>query len=387
MRVLVLGAGLQGSAAAYDLLKHGGATALTLVDADASALARCLAELPLLGQAGVRTRALDLADPAALAPLLADAEAVFSALPYFLNLPVAEACARAGVHYVDLGGNTDIVRRTLELDPIARANGATLVPDCGLAPGLAATVAMAAIEGMATVESLRIRVGGLPQHPRPPLDYSLFFSVHGLINEYMGEAVILRDGKLATVPTLEDVESLDFPAPVGRCEAFATLGGTSTLPWTLRGRVRELDYKTVRFPGHAAKIRLLKALGYLDEAPITVAGRPVSPRALSAALLTRALTEEGVRDLVVFRVEALGETPAGRRRRRFEMIDAFDESTGLSAMRRTTAFPAATVLSLIAHGEGAGPGAHSLELAVPAERCLAELARRGLSIARSESPA
>ena len=387
MRVLVLGAGLQGSAAAYDLLKHGGATALTLVDADAAALARCLSELPLLAKAGVRTLALDLTAPAALAPLLAEADACFSALPYFLNLPVAEACARGGVHYVDLGGNTAIVRRTLELDPLARASGASLVPDCGLAPGLAATVAMAAIADMERVESLRIRVGGLPQHPRPPLDYSLFFSVHGLINEYMGEAVVLRGGELATVATLEDVESLEFPAPVGRCEAFATLGGTSTLPWTLRGRVEELDYKTVRYPGHAAKIRLLKELGYFDEAPVAVEGRPISPRALSAALLTRALTEEGVRDLVVFRVEALGETPAGRRRRRFEMIDVYDEATGLSAMRRTTAFPAATVLSLLAHGEGAGPGAHSLELAVPAERCLAELARRGLTIARSESPA
>lgn len=385
MRVLVLGAGLQGSAAAFDLLKHGGATALTLVDADAAALARCVAELPLLAESGARTRTLDLADPAALAPLLAEADALFSALPYFLNLPVAEACARAGVHYVDLGGNTDIVRRTLALDPLARASGACLVPDCGLAPGLAATVAMAAIADMERVESLHIRVGGLPQHPRPPLDYSLFFSVHGLINEYMGEAVVLRDGELATVPTLEDVESLDFPAPVGRCEAFATLGGTSTLPWTLRGRVRELDYKTVRYPGHAAQIRLLKQLGYFDETPIAVEGRLLAPRALSAALLTRALTEEGVRDLVVFRVEAQGATPVGGRRRRFEMIDYFDEATGLSAMRRTTAFPAATVLSLIARGEGAGPGAHSLELAVPAERCLAELARRGLVIARSES--
>lgn len=387
MRVLVLGAGLQGSAAAYDLLKFGGASRLTLVDADGATLARCFAELPSLAAAGASARVLDLADPAALAPLLAEADAVFSALPYFLNLPVAEACARAGVHYVDLGGNTDIVRRTLELDPLARASGACLVPDCGLAPGLAATVAMAAIADMGPVESLRIRVGGLPQHPRPPLDYSLFFSVHGLINEYMGEAIVLRGGELATVPTLEDVESLEFPAPIGRCEAFATLGGTSTLPWTLQGRVRELDYKTVRYPGHVEKIRLLKQLGYFDEAPLTVDGRALAPRALSAALLTRALTEEGVRDLVVFRVEAVGETAAGRRRRRFEMIDFYDEATGLSAMRRTTAFPAATVLSLIAKGEGAGPGAHSLELAVPAERCLAELARRGLAIARSESPA
>ncbi|MBM4118497.1 hypothetical protein FJ251_12325 [bacterium] len=387
MRALVLGAGLQGSAAAYDLVTHGGATRLTLVDAEGAALTRCLTELPALSAAGATARVLDLADPAALAPLLAEADACFSALPYFLNLPVAEACARAGVHYVDLGGNTDIVRQTLALDPLARASGACLVPDCGLAPGLAATVAMAAIAGLAGVESLKIRVGGLPQRPRPPLDYSLFFSVHGLINEYMGEAVALRGGELVSVPTLAEVESLEFPPPVGRCEAFATLGGTSTLPWTLRGRVRELDYKTVRYPGHAEKIRLLKQLGYFDEAPLSVEGRAVAPRALSAALLTRALSEEGVRDLVVFRVEAVGESPAGRRRRRFEMIDFYDEATGLSAMRRTTAFPAATVLSLIAQGEGAGPGAHSLEVALPAERCLAELARRGLVIARSEAPA
>ncbi|MBN2169960.1 MAG: saccharopine dehydrogenase NADP-binding domain-containing protein [Candidatus Krumholzibacteriota bacterium] len=374
MRVLVLGAGLQGSAAAYDLARSQGVADVLVADRDDSLLA---AAVRLAGPA-CRSRRVDLAAAAALPPLLADADACFSALPYFMNEPVAAACAGAGVHYVDLGGNTEITRRILALDAEARASGASLVPDCGLAPGLAQTVVMAAIEDFATVDAVRIRVGGLPQAPRPPLDYALFFSIHGLINEYMGEAVVLRGGRVATVPTLTEVEAIRFPEPVGDCEAFTTLGGTSTLPWSLAGRARELDYKTVRYPGHAAKIRLLKDLGFLDETPVDLAGARVSPRDLTGRLLERVLAEDGVRDLVVFRVEAEGTLDGRRRRRRFEMIDRYDEATGLSAMRRGTAFPASVVLQMLARGEGAGPGAHPLETAVPARPCLAALAERGL---------
>src|ERR1044072_7174306 len=124
-------------------------------------------------------------------------------------------------------------------------------------------VSVLAMHGAREVDQLdeiHIRVGGLPQNPRPPLDYQIVFSVEGLINEYVERARVIREGQLVEVESLTELETLDFPDPYGRMEAFQTSGGTSTLPETFAGRVKELDYKTIRYPGHCARFRLLLAL-------------------------------------------------------------------------------------------------------------------------------
>ncbi len=380
LRALVLGAGLQGSAAAYDLARSEGVARVLLVDGDEDSLAEAA---PLLAGLAVETRHIELGEGGDLGSLLSGFDACFSALPYFLNPGVAEACARAGLAYVDLGGNTEISRGILELDAVAKESGARLVPDCGLAPGLSATVVAAATRGFSELERVAIRVGGLPADPQPPLGYSLFFSIHGLLNEYTGEATVLREGRIERVATLCEVETIEFPPPVGTCEAFTTLGGVSTLPWSFAGRVRELDYKTVRYPGHAEKIRLLAELGFLAEEPVALADGDVIPRELSARLLGDSLRAGGDRDIVVFRVDVEGWTGGRRARRRYELMDFFDEETGLSAMRRCTAFPASVLLQLLARGEGAGPGAYSVEDAAEPEAVLRELEERGLDL-RSE---
>ncbi len=383
MRFIVLGAGLQGSAAAWDLARSRGVESVLMVDREAEIVHAAAKSLPS-STLDVETAVADLSDDAALGELLDRADACFNALPYFMTLPVAEACARRGVHYVDLGGNTDIVLKILELDELAAENGARLVPDCGLAPGLSATAAMAAIEGMDEVDSLRIRVGGLPSDPQPPLDYALFFSIHGLINEYLGEAVVLKGGKIARVPTLSETEILELPEPLGRCEACPTLGGTSTLPWSLEGRVRELEYKTVRYPGHFEKIRLLRDLGFLEEEPLEIEGARLSPRRFSGDILTRHLDRgREIRDLVIFQVEAEGRLDGRARRRRLRMIDRYDEETGFSAMRRGTAFPASLVLQLLARGETPREGAMRLEEAIVPGPYLSELAEHDLVLEES----
>src|SRR5439155_23354530 len=205
--------------------------------------------------------------------------------------------------------------------------------------------------------------------PRPPVGYRIVFAIDGLTNEYTGSAIVLRDGKIAEVPTLEEVESLEFPPPVGLCEAFTTSGGTSTCPKTFAGHLDSFDYKTVRYPGHVEKIRALRDLGLLSEEPVEVrgaAGAPVAvaPRALVHAVMGPRLTFPGEKDLVVVRVTCRGKDERGQPvERRFELMDFHDERTGFSAMERTTAYPAAIVCALLA--EVAAPrGAVPLERAI-----------------------
>ncbi|HZE88740.1 MAG TPA: saccharopine dehydrogenase C-terminal domain-containing protein, partial [Verrucomicrobiae bacterium] len=182
---------------------------------------------------------------------------------------------------------------------------------------------------------------------------------------------------------------VDFPAPVGRCEAFVTAGGTSTLPWTFEGKLRELTYKTVRYPGHADMIRSMAACGLFSLDPVDVpsedGGRVrIRPREATAAALTRALDFPGDTDLVVLRVTVKGTRGGKRVTRAYELIDAMDEIHGITAMMRTTAYPVSIVAQMIARGDVTGPGALPLETAIPPAPFLRALAERHIDIQQTE---
>jgi lysine 6-dehydrogenase len=225
---------------------------------------------------------------------------------------------------------------------------------------------------------LALRCGGLPREPKGPLGYQLLFSIEGLTNEYVGEAEVLRDGALARVPTLEELEEIEFSPPVGRCEAFTTSGGTSTLCATYRGRLRFLDYKTVRYPGHCEKVRVLRDLGLLSDKPVRLRTASVVPRDVFHACATPALTYPGP-DVVVLRAEMWGKNGGAPARARIDVVDFADDRTGFSAMQRMTGYPAAMVVEALARGEGK-PGAVPLELALPAAPLLQGLAARGIAL-------
>ena len=381
-RYIVLGAGRQGVAGAHDLALHGDAVLVTVADLDearARAAAERLAELV----PGVRFEAttVDAKDEAGVVRLLSGHDAALSAMSYTVNVAVTRAAIAAKCHVNDLGGNTDVVRGQLALDVEARAAGVSVVPDCGLAPGLGNVLVMYGLERFPEADTARVRCGGLPQHPRGPLDYMLVFSVEGLTNEYMGEAEILRDGERRLVPTFSGHERLEFAAPVGAAEAFYTSGGISTLVETLQGRLRSLDYKTVRYPGHWEKVKALIDLGYLDTEPIDVGGHPVVPRALTHALWERSLSRPDDADLVVLRVELEGPNgPAGGRRvLRMDLLDKQSPATGFTAMERTTAYPAAMVTAMQARG-AVKPGARRLEHALPLGEYVESLAAHDIEL-------
>lgn len=376
---LVLGAGRQGLAAALDFALHGEAEAVILADRDlelAAAAARRLDELA--GRSVGRPRPLDAADDGSLDAAFEGAGVALSALPYPLNPRAARAACRAGAHFVDLGGNAEVSARVLELDEPARAAGVTLVPDCGVAPGLAGTLTALLVESFDEPESVRLRCGGLPQRPEGPLGYQITFSVSGLVNEYLGEADVLRGGEPARVPTLSELEELELPQPLGTCEAFTTSGATSTLPRSFRGRLRELDYKTVRYPGHCAKVAAMRELGLWSGEPVEAGGVSVSPRAVFEAVAGRALAPRGP-DLLVLRAEGRGLVDGRPRTRRIDILDFEDEATGLTAMQRMTGFPAAMVAQALLRGE-ARPGAIPLELALPPAPLVEGLAARGIRV-------
>jgi lysine 6-dehydrogenase len=378
LKYLLLGAGLQGTAIAFDLLKTAeGTTGLVAVEGNRESLDR-LAER--LDDPRLKTIQGDVRDDAVLGPLMAEADVVISAVNYWYNAALAALAVANKAHFLDLGGNNDIVAQEFELDGAAGEKGVSIIPDCGLAPGLAGILGYHLVDGLDRCESLKLRVGGLPAAPRPPMNYKLVFSVQGLINEYIEPAVVIRDGKLQTVPGLSELETLTFPEPFGELEAFQTSGGTSTLPKTLLGRVPSLDYKTIRYKGHCAQVRLLHELGLTGSEPVEFPGGKISPREMLAHCLTQTLDVPGS-DVVLVLAEAEGwDTGGNAVRKTIRIIDHHDQVHDITAMMRMTGYPTAIIARMLAAREIDAPGARCQELVVPGARMIEELRLRGVTI-------
>jgi lysine 6-dehydrogenase len=374
MKMLVLGAGRMGLGAAHDLAAQADVTEVTVADVD---LARCNDIAQRVGPK-VRAAQIDCNDDAAVVALMRGHASAISCVNYWLNERLAKAAIEAGTNFCDLGGNNDVVDRELALDREAIAAGVNVVPDCGLAPGMVAVLVAHAAARFESLDEIHIRVGGLPQNPQPPLDYQMVFSVEGLINEYIEPARVIRDGKITTVESMTEVESLEFPPPFGTMEAFQTSGGTSTLPETFLGKVDVLDYKTIRFPGHCAKFKTMIDLGLCSSEPIDVDGVRVKPRRVLGDLLVKTLPHDEP-DVVLVRVEVSG----GGKRLRYDIIDRHDPKTGLSAMMRTTAFPASIVALMMARGQTTRKGAQPQERCIPPQPFMDELAKREIRVEES----
>jgi len=380
-RYLVLGAGMQGTAAAYDMAVHGEAERITLADADSAVAGASVERVNRLsGRDVARPATLDVRDHATLVAAMAGHDVALSAVPYGFNLDITRAAIKACVSLCDLGGNTDIVFQQLALHEDAAAAGVTILPDCGFMPGMGNVFIAHGISLLDRCDSVESWDGGLPQTPRGPLKYKLVFSLEGLINEYAGDCVVLREGRRAILPCLTEVEEIDFPAPVGRAEAFITGGGISTLPWTFEGQVQEMQNKTVRFPGHCAAFAAYRDLGLFSEEPITFEGQQISPRRLLFDLL-RPLIDfpDDPRDLCVMRTRCRGAKDGRPATLTFDLIDHYDPQTGFTSMERMTGFPASLGAIMIAGGRLAA-GARPMEVVMPTGEFIDGLKARGFQI-------
>ena len=385
MRLTVLGSGRQGVAAGYDMARFGGDVEVLMLDRD-PALAKAGADRinSVLGREVASHGILDASDAVAAVAAFRGSAVVLSAVPYFFNVALARAAVAAGASFGDLGGNTDVVRKELELHDAAVESGVSILPDLGLAPGLGNVFAVHAMAQMDDPRDVHVRCGGLPQNPQPPLDYMLVFAVEGLTNEYFGKAVYLRDGERVEVETFDELERLEFPDPIGEVEAFSTSGGTSTCPWTFEGRVRNYDYKTIRYPGHHARVKVMKDLGFLELEPVRVGEVEVVPRELFHTLAREHLAFPGERDLVLLRATCHGLRAGTRCTYEMEVVDYENEETGFTAMERMTAYPASIACLAMAHGQ-VEAGARPLEVALDAAHVVEELPKRGISLTIRES--
>jgi lysine 6-dehydrogenase len=374
--MLVLGAGLQGSACAYDLLQNPSVSEVRLADLNVSHLPSFLAEYS--GKRLIPTP-LDVRDRAAVLAVMRGSKATMSAIPYYFNLDLARMAVEAGTNFCDLGGNTEIVFQQKELDGAARKAKVTIVPDCGLAPGMVNILAQYGIQQLDQVSSVKIFVGGLPQHPEPPLGYQIVYSLEGVLDYYTTLSWIVRNGKRTQVKALSEREPVMFPKPVGELEAFHTAGGLSTMAFRYEGQIPTMEYKTLRYPGHAHIMEAIRELGLLDLAPVDVKGTKVVPRDLTVAAMGPRLTKPTGRDLVAMRVVVEGTKGGAPKRVGFELLDYYDESRGISAMMRTTGYSLSITGQMQASGE-LQPGVYTPDECIPADKYIAELAKRGVRI-------
>jgi lysine 6-dehydrogenase len=381
MRMLVLGAGLQGSACAFDLLQEPTVTHVTLADMRVGTLP---AFLPPRTDGRLRTIALDVRDAQAVRAAFAECDAVMSAIPYYFNASLASLAVEAGVHFADLGGNTQIVQEQKQLHDAACAKGISVIPDTGLAPGLVNVVAQHGIDQFDTVDSVKLYVGGLPQVPEPPLGYQIAYSIEGMVDYYTTPSLVVRNGTPTTVSALSEIELITFGDGVGTLEAFHTAGGLSTMVYRYAGKIPVMEYKTLRYPGHAAVMLAIRDLGLLGNAPLDIKGQQVVPRDVFVKVAGDAL-RKGKPDLVALRVVVSGTKNGETCARAWEVVDRYDQAHAITAMMRTTGYTLSITGQLQASGAIAA-GVHTPDECIPATRYFEMLAARGVMVREVATP-
>jgi saccharopine dehydrogenase-like NADP-dependent oxidoreductase len=342
MRVLVVGCGRMGSAAAEDLSNSLGRAEIVVADRN---LAAAKDVVRRIGKGNLSCLQLDAAKKEMLVDALKNFDLVLGFLPPKLGFHLMETCIQARKSLVDV---SYMPENPLTLHEKALEANVTIVPSCGLAPGISNFLVGHAVADLDKAEKVHILVGGLPEKPVPPLGYVITWSPESLIEEYTSKARIFQDGRITEVEALTGLETVEFPK-IGMLEAFYT-DGLRTLLYTIRG-VKEMWEKTLRYPGHAEKIRLLKDLGFFSTEEITVNGVKLQPRQFTARLLEKQLSRPDVRDVVALKVEVSGYKKGRKMGYIYTLVDFYNEKSGVTAMARTTAYTASIVAKLILEGK------------------------------------
>jgi saccharopine dehydrogenase-like NADP-dependent oxidoreductase len=376
MKVIVLGCGKIGSVMARDFAASVEGSHLTLADIDEGRAREAASAIE-----GADWTTIDTTDHPALVKALGEYDLALVALPGDFGYRTLEASIEAGVDVLDVSFTPE---DPFELDGAAKAAGVTVIPDCGVAPGLSNILVGYSASRLDVVKQARIIVGGIPERQVPPLGYTITWSAEGLIDEYVREVSIIEEGKTVQVPALSGLEEIEFPG-VGVLEAFYT-DGLRSLAKSLPD-VENMYEKTLRYPGHVESVRLLRELGFFSDEPVKVRGKDVSPRLVTARLLERSLWMPDVGDLLAMKIEVRGEKGGKAVGYEHRILDRYDHETNVSAMARTTAYTASIVAGMLARGAIEEKGV------IPPERLgmdhgfvetlMSELGKRGVTIEES----
>lgn len=386
IRYAIFGAGRQGIASAFELAVHGDASVIILLDRDEDVAVSAADRVNRITESRTALgRRIDVQDQEALEEVLEDTDGCISAVPYYHNLEITKTAIRTKTHMTDMGGNEQVVRDQLGLSEEAKKAGISIIPDCGMGPGMTGSLAAYGISLMDEARDVYIWDGGLPQHPHPPWSFLLTFHINGLTNEYDGEATFIRDGHVIKLSTFSEYELVDFP-PFGTLEAFVTSGGTSSAVMTYKGKLRTYQNKTLRYPDHFEQFRAYKLLGLFDMEPISLEGNEIIPRDFFHVLLEPKIkAPENYRDICLIRVIVRGLKEGKPYEFIGELVDKYDEKTGFSSMQRLTGWHTAIMLEMATQGR-AQKGVHGLETAVAPAEFISEVKNRGIEIKENLLP-
>jgi lysine 6-dehydrogenase len=378
MEILVLGYGNIGLVLAKDLAESMPSTEVVIAGRHRDEAEEAAAAIDRRNVRGIR---LDADKYPVLVDAMKKFDLVMGTLPGDVGYRSVKAAIDAKVDMVDV---SYMPENPLMLDEDAIKAGVTIVPDCGVAPGLSNLLVGHAVSKLDEVESIRIMVGGLPEEPVPPLGYVVTWSVANLLDEYSRKAKIVKNGKVVEVEALTGLEEVKFPG-VGKLEAFYT-DGLRTLLHTVKG-VKNMWEKTLRYPGHAEKIKMLESLGFFDGEPIYVRNIRLPPREVTIELLKKKLRRPEIKDILAMKIDVSGIAAGSRRRYSYHLLDRYDNENRITAMARTTAYPASIIGQLIAKKAIEEKGVIPLEkLGVKEQlfnKILAELEKRQVKIVES----
>jgi lysine 6-dehydrogenase len=376
MNIIVIGFGMMGQAIAYDLCRYSNFDNVCVADSDK--LTFKIIKKPL-DKKKITFKNLNVENLNDVQKCFKNYNIAISAVPYKFNYELAKIAIETKTHFIDLGGNNDIVKKERSLNKKALKKGVTIVYDCGLAPGLTSVIVKDIVESMNSIKYVKIRVGGLPINPKPPLNYQIVFSPNGLINEYVEKAIILDKGKIIKKEPMTELEKISFQKPFGEMEAFLTSGGCSTLPYTYKNMIEYLDYKTIRYPGHCEIFKTLLDIGMASEKLVDIGERTIIPRDLLIKYLTEKLPSNE-KDVVLLKVISRCMKNGKKLNLEYNMIDRYDEKNKITSMMRTTAYPTSIIAQMIGNGIINKHGVFGCEEIVPCSYFFKELEKRNIKI-------
>jgi lysine 6-dehydrogenase len=377
MKALVLGAGLMGKEAARDLVQSEAVSSVTIADVDIKKAERVCRQLY---SSKIEAKQVDASNERKLAALMSEHDVVINALFYVFNEMVAKTAIQVGAHSVDLGGHIGhITDRVLQLHEKAKQAGVTIIPDLGVAPGMINILSGYGASKLDELKSIKLYVGGIPVRPEPPLEYNHVFSLEGLLDHYTDPSLIIRDGRKQEIPSLSEIETIYFDK-FGPLEAFHTSGGTSTLSYSYP-QLECLEYKTIRYPGHAEKFKLLVDLNLTrNDYEVEVKGQKVKPRDVLLATLSSILDLKDKEDVVLLRVIVGGIKNNKETIFEYETVTFKDRKKNITAMARTTANTISVVAQMIGNGIIEKRGVYPPEQIVLGDIYIKEMAKRGVVI-------